>query len=109
MGVIGKNCGLYGGSGDVLAPNPDPLVFNVIKAWESGRATAALISYPGCTNYEGLKVCVFNGVTSDQIRSMDSLDPHFSESEISPIARFRPTNEGWRLAIMLAESLGNGG
>jgi hypothetical protein len=34
-------------------------------------------------------------------------DPHFREGEDSPVARFRPDEEGWRMAIGLAATLSN--
>ena len=33
------------------------------------------------------------------------LDPHFSESPLSPIARFMPTPEGWEHAMEFAQAL----
>jgi hypothetical protein len=60
------------------------------------------VRYLDCTNFEGVKVMVYRG----QFTTLPTmLDPHFSESWDSPIARFKPDAEGIGLAKMLAESL----
>jgi hypothetical protein len=59
------------------------------------------IEYPDCTNYEGRKLLVFENVTVNDLIKQRSIDPHFSENKkyISPIARFRPNEEGWKDAV----------
>jgi len=54
----------------------------------------------GCTNFEGVKILVFEG--DFVLRSV--IDPHFSE-DYSPIARFKPTERGMELARKFAEEL----
>lgn len=33
------------------------------------------------------------------------MDPHFYESNLSPIARFKPIKEGWEMACNLAKNI----
>jgi hypothetical protein len=83
-------------------PNPDPQRFFIRQHAEIGRhCLVLLVQYPNCTNFEGSKILVYVGVTYDEIRKADRLDPHFTDRPGSqtPLARFRPTEEGWNLAI----------
>jgi hypothetical protein len=59
------------------------------------------VKYDDCTNFEGVKIMVFKG----QYKNRIWLDPHFAENEKAPIARFKPTSEGWDMAIKLAKAL----
>lgn len=81
--------------------NPDPRRFTVLEVEEHGGNVAVKVRYPDATNYEGVKVMVFRGVTEHDIRTAAFLDPHFCESRahVSPVARFEPTPEGWAMAI----------
>lgn len=97
------------------APNPNPRNFEILKAhtdveprWERGgwrweRSRCVLVvRYPDCTNYEGIKVLVYDDVHLHDLLYADFLDPHFSEEEgFFPIARFRPTEEGVRHALSM--------
>lgn len=65
----------------------------------------AEINYVGCTNFEGNKICVYSGLSETELRSLTYLDPHFSKSSISPIARFKPDATGWNNACKFARSL----
>jgi hypothetical protein len=64
--------------------------------------------YPTCTNYEGVKIIVYKGVTKGDILGADILDPHFSSSKDRPcpIARFEPTKIGMELAKHMARLIG---
>jgi len=64
------------------------------------------VYYPGFKNYEGLKILVYENVTSSQIRTASILDPHFcsNKKHISPIARFEPTPRGWRMAKIFCKN-----
>lgn len=42
---------------------------------------------------------------SGQYKHIEQLDPHFSEEENSPLARFKPDEKGWDRAVKFAESL----
>jgi len=74
-------------------PNPNPENFRIIDDFRIGQFTMLTVVYPDCTNFEGIKILIFNKPMP--IRgSIKFLDPHFCEKHISPIARFEPTDEG---------------
>lgn len=81
-------------------PNPNPNKFKVMKHEEFGRFLLLWVKYDGCTNYEGTKILVYEGVTWENLQKQGSLDPHFCEVSTyhSPIARFVPTERGWKYA-----------
>jgi hypothetical protein len=83
------------------APNPNPSRWELIDVYQSARAYVLVVRYLDCTNFEGLKVMVFRG----KYRPRRHLDPHFSEADGSPIARFRPDEEGREMAMEFAASL----
>ncbi len=89
-------------------PLPDPEQFQIINAEEyGGKYVIAEIVYPGCTNYEGRKICLFDA-TYKELKRHKFLDPHFCEGDhISPLARFVPTEDGWEMARILACKLTN--
>lgn len=83
-------------------PNPDPSNFKVLKHKQIGNALVVEVQYPGCTNYEGIKVMVYLNTTLKELTASGRLDPHFCPHlEHSPIARFAPTEIGWKLALRL--------
>jgi len=87
--------------------NPDPTQFTVIRAVADKGNVVAMVRYPDAKNYEGLKILVYEGTTPNDLRTAQFLDPHFCESNahISPVARFAPTPEGWRRAVLFMRSL----
>lgn len=86
-------------------PNPDPKNFRIRRIETFTNAVVLLVQYPDCTNFEGKKVMVYRGTTVNDILSTDELDPHFTESTLAPVARFEPTDEGWRFACQFARTL----
>jgi hypothetical protein len=71
-----------------------------------GRCLVLMVRYPDCQNYEGLKILLYRDVSpADLVKQ--GIDPHFlgKAGYVSPIARFEPTPEGWRMAELLARSL----
>lgn len=80
--------------------NPDPARFTILD-FEGGVNKCVLkVQYPGCTNYEGVKILVFHaGVKAVLLQK--TLDPHFSDKKdkLYPVARFAPTAEGWTDAL----------
>lgn len=90
-----------------VSPNPDPANFTVVRCRSVGPNCVAEVIYPGCTTYEGRKVLVYKGVTSDDLMAARRLDPHFHEreGEFAPYARFEPTEAGWRSAVLTAISI----
>ena len=88
------------------APNPDPWNFEVLSTQKIGNYTIAEVKYRGCTNYEGKKVLLYKTTTWMNCLSRKVLDPHFSgNSNLDPLARFEPTNNGWAMACALAVSM----
>lgn len=100
-----RNCLVYPGDLRVDAPNPNPANFSILELHEVGSAVVAKIKYPDCNTFEGVKICVFENTTAQQMGWRSSIDPHFSMDELSPIARFKPTSHGIKLAFRLAEIL----
>lgn len=85
----------------VAAPNPSPDKWELIRIEEFDNSHVMAVRYIGCTNFEGIKVMVFKG----RYEHRPVLDPHFSEDDTSPFARFEPTDDGWLAARLLAKSL----
>jgi len=63
-----------------------------------------ILKYPEAPNYDGHKILLYHGIHCNII-CLPKLDPHFIKNEFSPIARFEPTEYGWRLGTQLIESL----
>ena len=100
-----KNCSTYAPTAQVLAPNPNPARFEVLEVVQVGHHTVARIRYPDCTNYEGVKICLFANTAPTTVKSRQRIDPHFDKGNLSPFARFTPTTKGWEAAVLLAENL----
>jgi hypothetical protein len=83
---------------------PNPRLFNIIKWKSRGNFSLVKINYPNCTNYEGMKICLYNYHIS-KVLETKLLDPHFSEKGISPFARFEPTTEGWNAGLKMLQFL----
>lgn len=90
-------------------PNPNPHNYRFVKVKEidDGKFLVLLLHYPDCTNYEGNKILLFKDTTLIELINQRFIDPHFfTDQQLkSPIARFVPTDEGWRMAISLVETL----
>lgn len=89
---------------------PDPRKFTILRGLEigvGGKFLLVEIEYHGCTNFEGRKILLYRGVSRYKLESQTVIDPHFSDGEkhIHPIARFVPTDDGWRMGILLATEL----
>lgn len=90
--------------GDVqIAPSPDPSRYRISEFIECNGHLAIDITYPDCKNYEGRKILVFENTRLVDLMNQREIDPHFLEDNrfISPIARFKPTEEGWAMAVDL--------
>jgi len=89
-------------------PMPNPMRFTVLKYFLDAPYAALLVHYVGCTNYEGKKLLILEGVFGDeQVRSLRTLDPHFTDERhaIRVIARLEPTAHGMKLAEELIRLL----
>ena len=88
-----------------LPQNPDPKNFSINELKAIGPFVIALIKYPDCKNYEGDKILVYKNKTLVDISKCDIIDPHFCENcNVSPVARFRPTAEGYDMAEQFCNS-----
>ena len=90
---------------ETVKGNPDPYNCRIVEHLEKCGHLLVLINYPDCRNYEGNKVLLYKYTKLVEIKRQGSIDPHFScnMNSISPIARFEPTEEGWRLGTELME------
>jgi hypothetical protein len=80
--------------------NLDSSNYRIIKSKKIDNFLILFINYPNCTNFEGNKILVYINSTIDDLYTQRSIDPHFSDNKnyISPIARFIPTDIGWKMA-----------
>ena len=88
--------------------NPDPSNYTILNFEVVNGFLIIFIKYHDCTNYEGVKILLFNNdVTIEKLKSQRKIDPHFSENKnyYSPIARFEPTEEGFGIAKILCENI----
>jgi len=90
---MGLSKALSGSSKDYSSVNPDPKKFTLIHVATNDRYTYAIVQYPNCTNYLGIKFLVYEGDITKELQEADSIDPHFLDRE-SPIARFHPEKNG---------------
>lgn len=83
----------------VAKGNPDPRNFKILRIAAFESYTVVWVQYPDCTNYEGSKILVYQ-LPKTLVESLRILDPHFSSEKpaASPIARFVPTEIGWKMA-----------
>lgn len=96
---------------EIQAPNrdgnPNKYRFKVVRFQQVGRkAVVVLLNYPDCYNYSGNKICVYDDASKWlKLRQDKCIDPHFLEASYSPVARFEPTERGWKLALQFAKLL----
>ena len=84
--------------------DPDPEKFKIKDIMQEGNFVIAEILYPNCTNYEGIKIIVFNNATVKEIKELSIIDPHFLENN-KVFARFKPTIGGINAAFILCKQL----
>ena len=82
-----------------------PENFNIEISTQIENYLILIVEYPNCSNYEGLKILVYENVTIEDINKLNKIDPHFCEKCLSPIARFVPTMKGYKMAKMFCESM----
>jgi hypothetical protein len=86
--------------------NPDPSRFVVEATKGIGTFCIALVRYPNCTNFEGLKLLVFARTHPDAVKEWKRIDPHFAQGSLSsPLARFEPTTRGLAAAVAMCSVL----
>lgn len=80
-------------------PNPDPKNFKFKRILVLGEYVLVWLNYPDCINYEGDKILVFQSMGLEDVMNMEVVDPHFCDGDhSSPVARFEPTDRGWKMA-----------
>lgn len=77
-----------------MGAKPDPFKFTIEKRKYIYGATIIQAKYDGCLTFGGSKLMVFRG----DYNPIETLDPHFLDEEYPLVARFPPTEEGWRMA-----------
>lgn len=87
-----------------LNSTPDPSRFIIRSQKIVNGYPILVVQYFDVTNYEGIKVLVYNK-HFDLNKIKNRIDPHFFDKGDSPIARFIPTNGGIEMAKILAENL----
>lgn len=85
---------------NAIAPNPSPENCELLEKHCTQNGYVLKVKYYGCTNFEGIKILVYRGYYIERAY----LDPHFTNNARSPVARFKPTNEGMRMALNLANT-----
>lgn len=85
------------------APNPSPTRWRLLGKKQYKHGYVLIVKYLDATNFEGVKCMVYRGKYKKPY--MGYLDPHFTPQDDSPIARFRPDEEGIVMACQLARSL----
>jgi hypothetical protein len=81
-------------------PMPDPTNYSTIKRVFVGKFEIAEVKYFGCTTFNGRKLLLLRRRLPCRI-----LDPHLLGDDHIVMARFEPTEEGWRLAHICADYL----
>lgn len=105
MGVgIGWSSDSYQKTKTIYLPsrgNPQPDNWEIEDSLEVSEFLVVKIKYLDCKNYEGMKILVYENMTLLRLIKQKLIDPHFSENKeyASPIARFEPTERGWRWAV----------
>lgn len=92
---------------DTPNQNPDPSNWKIVEWKQFDEYLVVKIHYPDCTNYEGVKILVYENMTLPMLKKQKKIDPHFSENKEfkSPIARFEPTEDGWFRACFFCENM----
>lgn len=86
------------------AVDPNPSAFIVEDTKYVNGCTIALVKYSGCTNYQGQKLLFWTKIVKPE--KWTRVDPHFQENSIySPFARFEPTSNGLKAAVVLANNI----
>lgn len=81
--------------------------FELIKVEQVGLNVVALVRYPDASEFDGAKVLLYRNEAVARIEAAPMLDPHFlmASAHPKPFARFEPTEEGLRAALLMAEAL----
>jgi hypothetical protein len=83
--------------------NPDPSRWELLDIEVFANSYVLKVKYRDAINFDGVKIMVYKGQSKDVDPTY--LDPHFADDDKSPFARFKPTEQGWEMAIELAKQL----
>lgn len=86
---------------------PNPKIFQIVELKEFGCFVIGKIKYPDCLNFEGTKILIWKDTNIESIRNLDVIDPHFSNSVLSPFVRFKPTQGGYNAAMEFVRTMMN--
>ncbi len=91
----------------IVAPNPDPKVFKILRSHEHNGHSLIEVSYPSCTTFKGHKILLVKA-TKSTLSKLKVLDPHFLEEDgnVEVLARFRPTEHGWAMGMAMLKIVG---
>lgn len=84
-----------------MGAKPDPYNFKVLEMEVINGNAIILANYPGCLTYEGNKLMLLRG----EHPIGDTLDPHFLDDDYAVVARFLPTELGWKMARLCAAAI----
>jgi len=92
------------GKPEVVQPtldgNPNSYRWKILREKIVDGMIVVEIRYLDCHNYSGKKILVYHDYKKFQeLKSKGVLDPHFLETAYSPMARFEPTDKGWKMAL----------
>lgn len=101
MGVMSL---FYSATYKKFNPNPNPNNYYIMDSKQIDSFLILKVRYYNCTNYEGKKILLFENCTINDIKKQKKIDPHFCDDKdlYYPIARFEPTEKGWKMAELLA-------
>src|ERR1700677_5117664 len=87
--------------------NPDPTNYTIEKIESIGTYLILMVQYPDCKNFEGKKILIYKDTPPTFFIKQKSIDPHFSDNKKfhSPIARFIPTRNGWKMALLFVKMM----
>jgi hypothetical protein len=84
-----------------MGTKPDPYKYTIEAIHVVNGNTIILAKYDGCTTFGGDKLMLLQGEGHE---GRETLDPHFFEHH-PVVARFVPTELGWKLARIAARSI----
>lgn len=90
--------------------NPNPKNFKIQWTLSINEYLLVCVDYPDAKNFEGQKLLLYKNVPSlEHLLQLtnNELDPHFDDdtNKVSPIARFKPTQDGIDHAFFLAYNI----
>jgi hypothetical protein len=84
-----------------MGAKPDPFKFTIIWKEIVNGNTIIVANYHGCLTFGGNKLMVLRGTPNIET----CLDPHFLNEDYPVIARFPPTAEGRKLALLVCNNI----